>query len=162
MLVSQLIEFLDALIPPIRVTGGVKGANDLAKTTTALKPFASMKVEELAAFLELADQYHRTGELPTTVRAAKPRKAATIDMDKVKSAAQQYSALYESSIDAGRDYTALEKDLKVIEKSVSAAEAKELASQLDLPKSLKAKTKIFAELKNRLFDRKESFQRTSF
>lgn len=161
MTVSTLRAFLESLAGPVRAAGGPKAATDLAAAAAALGPFAEMKVDDFAAFLRTAEHYRRTGEVP--VAAAKPkRSAAKADPEKVKTAALTVTDLYERAISEGVDYAAIEAELKQIEKSLSAAEAKSLAAEVHIATKPKSKKAAFEAIKARIFDRKQSYERTAF
>jgi len=161
MKVADLLQFLQTLEAPLRTSGGTKVANDLRDACDALASFGDLPMPQFADFLKKADHYAKTGEVPLTATRSR-RKAKPLDAEKVAAAAQTVAGLYERAIDAELDYSTIETELKRIEKSLSKDESLALAKEVDITRSLKTKKAAFEAIKERIFDRKQSFQRTAF
>ncbi|QDT37712.1 hypothetical protein [Stratiformator vulcanicus] len=161
MKVQHLLNYLSCLQGPLCETGGSKAANDLASACESLNAFGDMKVEDFAAFLKLAEHYKRTGEVPVTAGRKKVTKKAA-DPERIKKAAQTVSDLYEKSIDRSLDYATIEAELKKINKDLSAPEMKTLCKEVNIATVPKTKKDAFEAIKGRIFDRKQSFERTAF
>lgn len=163
MNVENLLKFLHTLEEPIRAIGGTKVANELNEVCDGLRPFGELPIGQFAEFLRNADHYAKTGEVPLKATASKARaKAKAIDAEKVKTASQTVSGLYERAIDEGVDYSHIEAELKKLDKSLSKDEAVALAKEFNIAKSVTTKKAAFEAIQARIFDRKQSFQRTSF
>ena len=162
MNVDSLRQFLASLAAPLRESKAKQPADDLDALCTGLAPFAALSLGEFTDFLHTADTYRRTGVVappkPTRLRCGpKP-----IDQQKVNAAAQEYSQLFERAIDADLDYSTIERELKRIEKTVTKDEALALAKEVDVTPARSTRKAAFEELQHRIFQRKQSFERTTY
>ena len=90
------------------------------------------------------------------------RPAASVDAEKVLKATQSLSQLKEKAIDEAVTYSIIETEVTKIGKKVSAAETKEVASQLGIAETLKTKKAALEAIQRMITERKESYQRTQF
>lgn len=161
MNVTNLLRFLQTLEEPLRASGGAKVANELIEVCDGLRPFGEMNITQFAAFLRNADHYAKTGEVPVTASKTK-KQSKPVDLEKVRSAAQTITDLYERAIDDGLDYSEIEAQIKQLDKKLTKEEAIALAKEVNIARSVKSKKDAFAAIQSRIFDRKQSYQRTNF
>ena len=160
MKIVDLQCYFRSLAQVLGATGAKQVAADLEKVCTGLEPFRDLQVVQFADLLVQADGYARTGVLPPGPKSKTRNKP--LDPDKVKNAAQQVLALYERSSDADLSYTTIEREIKSLDASMSKDEILELARQVGIAGNLTTKKGALESIKNKITDRKKSFERVQF
>jgi len=161
MKVRNLLQFLQTLEGPLRLTGGTQAANELRDACDRLDPFGDLPVAQFADFLRAADQYRKTGEVPVATSGTRS-KTKGVDSEKIKKAAQTVTNLYERAIDRAMDYSYIEQELNRLNQQLSRDEAVALAAAVNIVKPQKTKKAVFEAIQARIFDRKQSYERTNF
>jgi hypothetical protein len=161
MNVAELQQFVRSLIQPLSTSGASKVAGELDRICTGFEPFKDMTLAQFTDFLSQAEAYQRDGTLPIGSRAR--RKSATaIDRDKVAKAAQQVQQLYERAADPELQYTAIEAEIKKLDKALNKDEVIAVAGEVGIAGSLKTKKAGLDEIKRKITNRKGSFERSQF
>ena len=120
-----------------------------------------MTVAQFADFLIQAEAYKREGTLPVSGHSR--RKSATaIDRNKVEKAAQQVQQLYERAADPELQYTAIEAEIKKLDKALNKDEAIAVAGEVGIATSLKTKKAAIEEIKRKITTRKGSYEASQF
>lgn len=163
MTVHDLQQFVSSLAVPLAAAGAKKAADDLRLTVAGIEPFKDLTIPQFNDFLAKAESYARTGILPMTSsgRAKKPAAGAS-GPEKVREASQRVLALYERAIDPELQYSAIDAEIKSLERGLSKDEAIEVAREIGIAKSLKTKKAALEEIARKIKDRKESHERTQF
>jgi hypothetical protein len=155
--VSEVRQFLVSLAGPLEAAGGKQAAADLRRAGDGLAPFADLTVAAFADFLARAQQYAQTGAVPAGGgRGRGPAKA--VDADAVRATAEAYRQLYERSVEAGVTHQQIEAELRPLEK-LSKDAVLAVAREVGIQKSLKTKKDAVAELRRRVLERKETYER---
>jgi hypothetical protein len=164
MHVYDLQQFLRSLSQPLRTSGAKAAADDLDRAGAALEPFRDLTVSQFADFLAQAEQYARTGIVPTTGRAKGTAKAAAkgSDPQALANAIENIRLLYDRVTSPDVTYSTIDTEVKQLDKRFKKDEVMEIARALGIQGSLKSKRDAVEEIKLRLTERKESFQRTQF
>lgn len=161
MQVADLQSFLKSLSGPLGAAGGKKVADELDRAAGGLEPFRDLTIAQFADFLMRADEYARTGVIPTKGKPAR-RSASTVDRAKVQGLAQEVLGLYERAVDESVEYSAIEAEVARWGKKLNKNEAVELAREVGLNGPIKTKKAALEEVRRKIVERKESFQRTQF
>jgi len=159
MKVEEFIKCVRNIEDLLRTFSRSSDARDLAEMAAALQTFEGQTIKQFAAFLKQAEEFQRTGKVTTTGRRA---AAPKVDEEKVKQLAQRVLQLQERAIDATVDYEDIERELKQLEKKINKDEALLLAKEVNIKLSKKTKKEAFAQIQRRIFERKASYQQTSF
>jgi hypothetical protein len=165
MNVSDLQQFLRSLSRPLSVSGATKAADDLERACAGLEPFRDLNVAQFADFLANAEAYARTGVVPTTKSAkSSGARAGTKagDPQAVAAAVEQIRSLYDRVTSPEVTYATIEAELKRLDKQFKKDEILEIARQFGISGTLKAKGAALEEIRRRMRERKESFERTRF
>jgi hypothetical protein len=160
MNVAELQQFLRGLAQPLSTGGAAKVAGELERVCIGLEPFRDLGLGQFADFLQKAESYQRDGTL--SVGARPGRGITALDHDKVKAAAQRIQHLYEQAADPNIPYTAIDAEIKKLDKLLNKDEAAALAREVGIPNAVKTKKAALDEIKRKITIRKESFQRTQF
>lgn len=158
MKVSDLQEFLRSLAQPLSASGAKKVAEDLERARAGLEPLKELGVGEFADFLSMAHKYSRDGIVPIPSKS-RAKRAPALDPEKVKTAAQHVQGLYEQALDPNFQYTALDAEVKKLDKQLNKDEAIEVARQLNIAKALKSKKDALAEIRRKIADRRGTLDR---
>jgi len=163
MNVSHLQSFLSSLSQPLSASGAKKASEDLSRACAALEPFREWSLQQFADFLAAADQYAKTGVVPTSGRARTVRSPAkTADPQALAAAIEQVRAFYDRVTSAEVSYAAIEAEIKRLEKQCKKDELVEIAKALGIGGNLKTKKNAAAEIQRWMVQRKETFERTRF
>lgn len=163
MNVSHLQSFLSSLSQPLSVSGAKKAAEDLSRACAALEPFREWSLLQFADFLAAADQYAKTGVVPTSGRAKAARSPAQAgDPQTLAAAIEQVRAFYDRVTSPEVAYAAIEVEVKRLEKEFKKDELLEIAKALGIGAKLKTKKDAVAEIQRLMIQRKETFERTRF
>ncbi|MBI3408500.1 MAG: hypothetical protein HY040_09120 [Planctomycetes bacterium] len=164
MKVADLQQFVRSLVNPLQAAGASqKVVGELERAIAGLEPFAHSSLNDFAQFLELADQYVKTGTLPAkagkATRSGTPRAAKAPKLS-VEQAAQLMSTLYEKAIEPDMDYTRIDTEFAPI-RSLTVKELVQVAQAvgLSLPARMK-KDDVCKKLLLKVQERKENFDRT--
>jgi len=160
MKVDDLQLFINSLIQPLGASGAKQVANELQQVCTGLEPFKDMAVGQFAAFLRQAEAYRRTGIVPAAGKSREKTKA--VDRDNIQTIAQRVLTLYEQATETGVGYTAIDGEIKTLDRSLNKDEAIEVAREVGIVGALKTKKDALAGIRKKIAERKESFQRTQF
>src|SRR4051812_20910921 len=116
MKIDELQKYLRSLQPFLE-TVCPKPAPDFDRLRSGLEPFQSLTVAEFVDFLQRAEEYARTGIVPTkpgkTRAPAKPKKSAE---ESIKEAVQVVHSLYERALDADFRFEEVDQQLTPIGK----------------------------------------------
>ena len=112
---------------------------------------------EFADFLARAKEFDETGVVSTAGKSArKPAKAT--DADAIAAAAQSYLRLAEQSVDGSVTDARIDAEMKVLDK-LSKDALIAVAREVGVQKTLKTKKDALAELRRRVVERKETYER---
>jgi len=159
MRVAELRSLLKSIAETVSAGGGRQAANDLLRVCESLDAFESLSVSQLADFLAKAHYYVVQGKL--RVPGQSPRKAASVNGDRVKQAAQSILELYERSISDEVQYETIEQEVRKLD-ALSGREVAEVAREVGILRRLPNKAAALDEIRQMIEQRKESFQRTAF
>lgn len=163
MNVHDLQQFLRSLSQPLGVSGAKKIAEELDRACAALEPFRSLSVSQFAEFLGKADEYSRTGIVPTTGRPKAAKGGATVgDSQALASAVEHIRVFYDRVTSPDVTYLTIDTELKQLDKKFKKDELIEIARAMGIQAALKTKRAAVDEIKRCMTERKESFQRTQF
>ena len=165
MNVRDLQQFLQSLSRPLSASGAKKAADDLERVCAGLEPFADLAVGAFADFLAKAEDYARTGVVPTTGRAkssAAKAAAKTGDPQALAAAIEQYRSLYDRVSSPEVTYATIEAEVKRLDKQFGKDAVLEIAKGIGISGTLKPKKAALEEIQRRMSERKESFERTRF
>jgi len=165
MNVSDLQQFLRSLSRPLSDAGAKKAADDLERACAGLEPFRDLNVAQFADFLANAEVYARTGVVPATRPArSSAAKAGTKagDPQALAAAVDSVRALYDRVTSPEVTYATIEAELKRLEKRFKKDEILQIAREFGIGGTLKAKGAALEEMRRRMRERKESFERTRF
>lgn len=128
MNVEALRLYLNALADAMRASGAKAAADDLQGVVEVLAPFQGWTLRQWGSFLQQAEQYHRTGVLPSG--AKRGRAAKPVDQAKLQQALEGVRQL-EARLSA-QDFSPaqLESTLRQLDKQLSKEEMLALAEQL--------------------------------
>lgn len=161
MTVADLRQFVRSLSAALAGAGAKSVANDLERIAAGLQPFETLNLAQFADFLGQAETYARTGVLPTSGKgrkaAAKPDSAETI-----RAVAQRVRDLYDRVVDPSVQYTAIDAELKSIDKQLNKDEAVQVAREVGIAAALKTKKAALEAIKRKITERKESAERIEF
>ncbi len=146
------------------MSGAKKIADDLERACAGLEPFRSLTIAQFADFLGRADEYARTGIVPTGGRPKTVAKAnaKVADPDALANAIQRARTLYDRVTSPDVTYSAIEAEVKQFDKQFKKDDLIEIAKAIGIHASLKTKQAAKAEIIRFMAERKESFQRTQF
>lgn len=162
MKVAQLQSYLDNLAGPVEASGGKTVANDLRRVAQGLAPFAELTVAQFSDFLAAADEYARTGVVPTAGGRARKAQGPAVDHNKVTAAAQELLTLYEQALDADLTYAQISASVKKIGGRLNKDETIAAAKEVGITHTLKTKKHALEELERKIVERKESLERATF
>ncbi len=165
MNVSDLQQFLRSLSRPLSDSGAKKAADDLERACAGMEPFRDLNVAQFADFLANAEEYARTGVVPTTrsarSSAGKPGAKAG-DPHAVAAAIDSVRGLYDRVASSEVTYATIEAELKRLDKQFKKDEILEIARGFGVSGTPKTKAAALDEMRRRMSERKESFERTRF
>jgi hypothetical protein len=164
MNVCDLQQFLRSLSQPLSVSGAKKAADELDRACAGLEPFRDLSLAQFAEFLGRAEQYARTGIVPTTGRPKTAAKggAPAGDPQALATAIEHVRAFYDRVVDPEVTYGTIEVEVKQLDKKFKKDELIEIAKAMGIYSTLRTKQAARDEIKRCLTERKESFQRTQF
>jgi hypothetical protein len=157
MKVADLQAFLTSLGGPLMAAGAKAVAADLDKVRTGLEPFKELAVADFADFLARAHQFSVDGIVP--MKGGKAKKGAAVDQAKVDSAFQTVQNLYQHALNPDFQYTALDEEIKKLEKALSKDEAVAVAQLFALRKGMKSKKEALTEIRRKIAERREILDR---
>jgi hypothetical protein len=153
--VAELRQFLVSLAAPLEAGGGKSAAADLRRAADGLSPFSALSVTAFADFLARAREYAETGMVPTAGRAS---KAKVPDAEAVRTAAESYRRLYERSADPAIGDADIAAQMKIIDR-LSKDAVLAVAREVGIQKTLKTKKDALTELRRRITERKQTYER---
>ena len=166
MNVSDLQQFLRSLSRPlISVSGTKKAADDLERACAGLEPFRDLNVAQFADFLANAEAYARTGVVPTTESAKSSGGrggAKRADPQTLAAAVDSVRSLYDRVTSPEVTYATIEAELKRLDKQFKKDGILQIARQFGIGGTPKTKGAALEEIRRRMSERKESFERTRF
>jgi hypothetical protein len=165
MNVGDLQQFLRSLSRPLSLSGAKKAADDLERACAGLEPFRGLGIAEFADFLARAETYARTGVVPTTksARSSAGRAGAkTGDPQALAAAIEQVRALYDRVTSPEVTYATIDAELKRLDKQFKKDEILQIAREFGVSGTPKSKAAALDEMRRRMSERKESFERTRF
>ncbi len=165
MNVSDLQQFLRSLSRPLSDSGAKKAADDLERACAGLEPFRDLNLAQFADFLANAEAYARTGVVPTTKPArSSAGRAGTkaADPQAVTAAVEQVRSLYDRVTSPEVTYATIDAELKRLDKQFKKDEIVRIARAFGVSGTPKSKAAALEEMRRRMSERKESFERTRF
>ena len=163
MTVADLQQFVRNLGTTLAAAGAKSVAADLERIAAGLQPFHSVNLAQFSDFLAQAESYARTGVLPLTgkgrAKAAAPKPESA---EKVRAAVERVRALYERAVDPVLQYTMIDAELKAVDKQLTKDEAVQVAREIGIAAALKTKKAAMDEMRRKIRERKESFERIQF
>jgi hypothetical protein len=162
MRVAELQKFIANQAELLTQAGAKSVAADFARFAAGLAPFVELSVAQLADFLARAEDYARTGVLPTTGKAPRKKTPALDSGEKIRAAAQQVTALYERALDPSLAYAAIDQQIQSVGKSLTKDEAVQVAREFGILQALKTKKDALAQMVRKISERKESHERIQF
>jgi hypothetical protein len=162
MTVADLQQFVRSLGGALSGAGAKAVAGDLERVAAGLAPFQALNLGQFADFLAQAESYARTGVVPTTGKGRSRTAARPDSAETIRAAGERIRGLYERAVEAGLQYTAIDAELKAIDKQLSKDEAVQVARDFGIAAALKTKKAAFEAIKRRISERKESAERTQF
>lgn len=160
MRVSDLSRFLESLSGPLEAAGAKRAAGDLEQVCRALGPFGEMPIPQFADFLLRAEEYARTGVVPTQAKGTKASKAA--DEGKVKQAAEELAQLYGRATLPETTYAEIQTRVDQAGKRLSKDESVRVAKELGISEPLRTKKAALQAIHDWIARRKQSFERVQF
>jgi hypothetical protein len=157
MKIADLQSFLRSLAPVLSSSGGAKVATDLDRMAQGLTPFQSLTIAEFADFLAKADEYVRTGIVPT--KPGKAKAPARSSADLVQEALRLARSLYDTALDANFRFEAVDVAMAGLKK-LKVDDLKKVAKELDIFSVPKKKDDIIAEIGRKIKGRREFHDRT--
>ena len=117
MNVSDLQQFLRSLSQPLSVSGAKKVADELERACAGLEPFRNLSVVQFTDFLGKADEYARTGILPTTGRPKAAKAGAKVgDPQALARAVEHMRVLYNRVTNPDVTYSTIDTEMKQLDK----------------------------------------------
>lgn len=163
MTVADLQQFVRSLGAALAAAGAKKVADELESVGQGFEPFRTLGLAKFSQFLVMAETYARTGVVPTIGKGRSKAAAPKPDSaEVVRSAGERIAVLYERAVDPSVPYTAIEAELKAIEKQLGKDEAVQAARNFGIAAALKTKKAALDAIKRKITERKESFERTRF
>ncbi|MBM3995339.1 MAG: hypothetical protein FJ303_14475 [Planctomycetes bacterium] len=165
MNVADLQQFLRQVSALARSAGASdKVMAELARLVACFEPFHSKTLAEFNDFLRLADEYVRTGVVPSAApakRAARPRTPKEPKITPAEGLAK-FRQLYERATDPTLDYATIDAEIEPLD-ALTLSQLKEIAAQIPmtLPKS-RAKKDVLDEFRRKVKERKGTHERTQF
>jgi hypothetical protein len=154
--VADLRQFLVSLAAPLEAGGGKSAAADLRRAADGLSPFAALPLSAFADFLARAKDYAETGVVPTS--AARASRAKPSDPGAIHAAAESYQRLYERCTDPAVADAEIAAQMTALDRLTKDA-VLAVAREVGIHKSLKTKKDALAEMRRRIIDRKETYER---
>jgi len=154
--VADLRQFLVSLAAPLEAGGGKSAAADLRRAADALSPFAALSLPAFADFLARAKNYAETGVVATS--AARASRIKPPDTDTIRAAAESYQRLYERCTDPAVGDDEIVSQMTALNRLTKDAVIG-VAREVGIHKSFKTKKDALAEMRRRIMDRKETYER---
>ncbi len=164
MNVEHLQEFLRSLSQPLSTSGAKTAAADLDRVCAGLEPFCAWGIAQFADFLVTAEEYARTGVVPTTGRAKSASAktgAKAADPQALARTIEEFRAFYDRVTSPEVTYSAIEAEIKRLDK-LKKDDLLEIAKAIGISAKLKTKKDAVVEIQRLMKERKESFERTRF
>ena len=163
MTVADLQQFVRNLGVTLASAGAKKPADELERIASGLGPFQMLTLAQFSDFLVTAENYARTGIVPTTGKGRTKTTAPKLDSaEKIRDAVERISGLYERATDPTLQYSAIDAELKALDKQLNKDEAVRVARAAGIAAALKTKKAVLEAIKRRIHERKESFERIQF
>ncbi len=163
MTVADLQQFVRNLGVTLASAGAKKPADELERIAAGLAPFQVLTLAQFSDFLVTAENYARTGIVPTTGKGRTKAAAPKLDSaEKIRDAVERVKSLYERAVDPNLQFTAIDAELKAVDKQLSKDEAVQVARETGIAAALKTKKAAMDAIKRRIHERKESFERIQF
>jgi hypothetical protein len=154
--VADLRQFLVSLAAPLEASGGKSAAADLRRAADGLAPFAALPLSAFADFLARAREYAETGVIPTS--AVRSSRSKATDTEAIRAAAESYQRLYERCTDPSVGNVEIAAQMTALDRLTKDA-VLAVAREVGIHKSLKTKKDALAEMRRRIMDRKETYDR---
>jgi len=160
MKVHDLQQFLKSLAQPLTAAGGSKVAADLERAADGLDQFRDMSVADFCGFLDKANHFVTTGELPKTGSRsrAKPR---VDDAEELRQKTQRLMELYEKALDSDFSYDAVKQEVRGMS-NLTVGQLKQIARELDLTRSFRRKDDVLDALERKITERRATHERNQF
>lgn len=160
MKIEKVQEYLRSLDPFLVLARPANEAEDFRRMGAALDAFRSLTVAEFVDFLNRAEDYARTGIVPTKVgkarASAQPKKSPE---ETVKEMVQIVCSLYEKALDADFRYEVVDEQLAPLGK-LTVAQLTTVAKELEIFDVPKKKADILTRIARKVKERREFHDRT--
>jgi hypothetical protein len=160
MKVHDLQLFLKSLAQPLTSSGGKKVAEDLERAADGLNQFKEMTITDFCGFLDKANHFVTTGQLPPTGGRSRTQPKVSNPED-VRRKAQRLMELYERALDQDFSYDAVKQEIKELA-SLKVDELKQIAREMNITKGFRRKGDVLDALERKITDRRASQERTQF
>jgi len=154
--VADLRQFLVSLAAPLEAGGGKSAAADLRRAADGLSPFAALSVPAFADFLARAKDYAETGVVSTS--GARASRTKPPDTEAMRQVAESYQRLYERCTDPAVGDHEIAAQMATIDRLTKDA-VLAVAREVGVHKAFKTKKDAVAELRRRILERKETYER---
>ncbi len=163
MKVHDLQLFLKSLAQPLTSAGGKKVADDLERAADGFNQFKDMSITEFCSFLDKANHFVTTGELPRTGGRSRTgaRPAQGLSPEELRQKTQRLMELYERALDPDFSYDAVKQEIASLA-NLKVEELKQMARELNLTRSFRKKADILDALERMITERRASHERTQF
>jgi hypothetical protein len=161
MKVHDLQLFLKSLAHPLTSAGGKKVADDLERAADGLNQFKDMSITDFCGFLDKANHFVSTGQLPPSGRGRSARPARASNEEDVRRKTQRLMELYEKALDPDFSYDAVKQEIKDLD-HLKVEELKQMARELNITRSFRRKGDILDALERKITERRASQERTQF
>lgn len=159
MKVHDLQQFIRALAQPLTVAGAKKVADDLVRAADGLNQFQEMTIVDFCSFLDKANHFVTTGELPRSGKRPAPRRGGS--EEEVRQKAQRLMELYERAIDADFSYDNVKQEVRALA-NLRVDDLKQIARELNMTRSFRKKEDILDALERHITERRATHERTQF
>jgi hypothetical protein len=163
MRVADLKRLLEALPAFLESAGAsVKAVGDARKAAEVLAPFQALDLDAFASFLARAEEYDRTGIVPTVAAPKKPARAKAPAKPKMTIAdgLALAQACYEKAIPGGPDDALIEGELKALDQ-LTAGDLNKVAEQFGERKG-KTKKDTLSYITSKILKRRDLALRNNF
>lgn len=163
MKVGDLCKSLEGLCQFLENSGAKQTAHEWRRLRDTLGAFAEPSVTDFCEFLVLAEEYHRTGQVPLgKAGRARRQKPAVRSPESLAQAIAQVKQFYEGIPRPEVTFEEIEAEIKRIDRQFKADELKQLAPELGIGAPPKTKKATLEEIRRRMIARREIKERTDF
>lgn len=156
MTVADFRQFLVSLAAPVEAGGGKSAAADLRRAADGLSPFAELSVPAFADFLARAKEYAETGVISAS--GARASRSKPPNTEAIHQVAESYQRLYERCTNPDVGDHEIAAQIAAIDRLTKDA-VLAVAREVGIHKSFKTKKDALTELRRRILERKQTYER---